>query len=94
MDIFEIIGLRGSRVILKELTRKDSMRYSELQAAVESPSTTNLALEKLREGSLIRRKVLDEPYRPVAYSLTGLGLKVASLITDLENVASRDEAVP
>lgn len=94
MDIFEVVGLRGSRIILKELSQKGSMRYSELQEVVGSPSTTNLALEKLRGGSLIKRKVLDKPYRPVAYSLTDLGKKVASLLKELENAVSREDARP
>jgi len=92
MDIFEIVGLRGSRIILRELSQKGSMRYSELQAAVGSPSTTNLALGKLQEGSLIKRKVLDEPYRPVVYRLTNAGRKIASLVKELENAIPTEDA--
>ena len=86
MDVFEVIGLRGSRIILRELSRKDAMRYSDLQGAVGSPSTTNLALDKLRRSSLVTRKVLDEPYRPVAYSLTESGKRVAALVREIEQV--------
>jgi DNA-binding HxlR family transcriptional regulator len=87
-DIFEIIGLKGSRIILRELSRKGNMRYSELQEVVGSPSTTNLALQKLKDGSLVKRTVLDEPYRPVAYNLTDFGKKVAALLVELESASS------
>jgi len=73
---------------MRELSQRGSMRYSELQEAVGSPSTTNLALQKLKEGSLVKRTVLDEPYRPVAYGLTDLGKKVAALLVELENASS------
>ena len=89
MDVFDVVGLKCSRIIMRELSRKETLRYSELQEAVGSPSTTNLALDKLRRSSLVSRRVLDEPYRPVAYSLTEAGRKVAALVKEMENVTAK-----
>jgi hypothetical protein len=36
--------------------------------------------------------IMDEPYRPVAYSLTELGKKVALLISELEKVVPASDA--
>jgi DNA-binding HxlR family transcriptional regulator len=41
-------------------------------------------MEKL---GVVKREVLNEPYRPVAYSLTDRGRKLAGLLIELENLS-------
>jgi len=90
MDIFKTLALKGARIVIKELLETGSIRYTELQEAVGSPSTTNLALFRLLEEGLIRKQVLNEPYRPVAYSLTKQGRKIAKFMEQIESVSRKE----
>jgi DNA-binding HxlR family transcriptional regulator len=40
-------------------------------------------IEKL---GIVKREALNEPYRPVAYSLTEKGKKLTSILRELENL--------
>lgn len=84
MDVFELLGLRGTKKILDELTVKDSVRYSELVRAVGFSTTTTRALKAMEWMGLVEKKVLAEPYRPVIYSLTKKGKRLAEISKQLE----------
>ena len=95
MDIFGILALKGSRIVIRRLAEKESLRYSELQQAIGSPSTTNLALLRLVGGGLVKKEVLNEPYRPVLYSLTPEGKRVAKLMVKLADQSRKaSERIP
>ena len=86
MDAFEVLALKGTRKILELLRVKDRMRYSELVNAIGFSTTTTRALKAMEAAKLVDRKVLDEPYRPVAYSLTEKGRKLSQLVAEIEKV--------
>lgn len=84
MDVFELLGLRGTKKILDELTAKGNVRYSELVRAVGFSTTTTRALKAMERMGLVEKKVLAEPYRPVIYSLTKKGKRLAEISKQLE----------
>ena len=86
MDAFEVLALKGTRKVLELLKTKDRMRYSELVSAIGFSTTTTRALKAMEAARLVDRKVLDEPYRPVAYSLTEKGRKLSQLAAELEKL--------
>jgi DNA-binding HxlR family transcriptional regulator len=40
----------------------------------------------LEKHSVVKKEVLNEPYRPVSYTLTNKGEKLATLVKDLESL--------
>jgi DNA-binding HxlR family transcriptional regulator len=40
----------------------------------------------LEKHSIVKKEVLNEPYRPVSYSLADKGRKLATLVKDLESL--------
>ena len=86
MDAFEVLALKGTRKVLELLGAKDRMRYSELVSAIGFSTTTTRALKAMEAARLVDRKVLDEPYRPVAYSLTEKGRKLSQLAAEIEKL--------
>ena len=83
MDAFEVLALKGTRKVLELLGAKDRMRYSELVSAIGFSTTTSRALKAMVAARLVDREVLDEPYRPVAYSLTEKGRKLSQLAAEI-----------
>ena len=86
MDAFDVLALKGTRKVLELLKAKDQMRYSELVNVVGFSTTTSRALKAMEAAKLVEREVLDEPYRPVAYSLTEKGRKLSQLAAEIEKL--------
>ena len=86
MDVFQVLSLKGTRTILEVLRTNDRMRYSELVKSVGFSTTTTRALKAMETAKLVRKEVLNEPYRPVAYSLTDKGKKLAQMVTEIEKL--------
>jgi DNA-binding HxlR family transcriptional regulator len=86
LEAFEVLALKGTRKILVLLRGKDRMRYSELVSAIGFSTTTSRALKAMEAAKLVDREVLDEPYRPVAYSLTEKGKKLSLLVAEIEKL--------
>ncbi len=72
--------------ILGALAKQEKMRYTELSGLVGHTTTTSRALKAMESSGLIKRQVLDEPYRPVSYSLTERGRKLKDLVTQIEKL--------
>jgi len=87
MDIIRLLALRGTRKILQSMEKAGRMRYSEIVKIVGYSTTATRALKSMEGQGILRRQVLDEPYRPVSYSLTDKGRKLASLLKELENLS-------
>jgi DNA-binding HxlR family transcriptional regulator len=86
LDAFEVLALKGTRKVLELLGAKERMRYSELVSAIGFSTTTTRALKATEVAKFVDREVLDEPYRPVAYSLTEKGRKLSQLAAELEKL--------
>lgn len=70
MDLFELLALKGTRVILRELSKNKKVKYSDLVKVVGFSTTTSRALKAMEEEEFVSKEVLNEPYRPVVYFLT------------------------
>ena len=86
MDIIHMLALRGTKKILLTLEKAAKMRYSEIVKVVGYSTTTTRALKSMERHGIVKKEVLNEPYRPVSYSLTDKGRKLALLLKDLENL--------
>jgi DNA-binding HxlR family transcriptional regulator len=86
MDIIELLALRGTRKILLSLEKVTKLHYSQIQKLVGYSTTTTRALKAMEKLAIVKREVLNEPYRPVAYSLTEKGKKLTGLLRELENL--------
>lgn len=87
MDIISLLALKGTKKILLNLERTGKMRYSEIVKAVGYSTTTTRSLKSMEKLSIVKREVLNEPYRPVAYSLTEKGRRLTSVLKELENLS-------
>jgi DNA-binding HxlR family transcriptional regulator len=85
LDIFSLLALKGTRKILVKLHSLGETRYSELVKAVGHSTTTTRALNRLENLKLVKRRVLTEKYRPVVYSLTEKGERLAEIVVKLED---------
>ena len=81
--ILYVLTLKGSPKILVALLRRGELTYSELSKVVGGPATTSRAIKALSEVGMIDRRVLDERYRPVVYSLTEKGRVLAELVVKI-----------
>lgn len=86
MDIIGILALRGTRKILLGMEKAGKLKYSEIVKIVGYSTTTTRSLKSMEQLGVVKREVLDEPYRPVAYSLTDKGRKLAGLLKQLESL--------
>jgi len=86
MDIIHMLALRGTRKILLTLEKAAKMRYSEIVKVVGYSTTTTRALKSMERHGIVKREVLNEPYRPVSYSLTDKGRKLVTFLKELENL--------
>jgi DNA-binding HxlR family transcriptional regulator len=84
MDIIEVLALRGTKSILLSLEKAGKMRYSDIVKTVGYSTTSTRALKSMEKHGIVKREVLNEPYRPVCYSLTEKGKKLATLVKELE----------
>lgn len=86
MDVIHTLALRGTRKILLSMEKYGKMNYSDLVEEVGYSTTTTRALKSMEKQGIVNREVLNEPYRPVAYSLTDKGKKLLTLLKELENL--------
>jgi DNA-binding HxlR family transcriptional regulator len=87
MDIIRLLALRGTKKILLSMEKTGKMKYSEIVKVVGYSTTTTRSLKSMQKLGVVKREVLNEPYRPVAYSLTDKGRKLANLLKELENLS-------
>ncbi len=85
VNIFNVLALKGTSKILRNLLKGD-LTYSELSNAVGHSATTSRALKALLKLGVIERRVLNERYRPVLYSLTENGKKLAEIVNMLIDI--------
>jgi DNA-binding HxlR family transcriptional regulator len=86
MDIIHMLALRGTKKILLTLEKAGKMRYSEIVNVVGYSTTTTRALKSMERHGMVKKEVLNEPYRPVSYSLTDKGRKLVTFLKELENL--------
>ncbi len=86
MGLFELLALRGTRTILRELSKNKRVKYSDLVKVVGFSTTTTRALKAMEMEEFVGKEVMNEPYRPVVYFLTKRGERLASLVEQLEKV--------
>jgi DNA-binding HxlR family transcriptional regulator len=86
LDITRLLALRGTRKILLSMEKTGKMKYSEIVKVVGYSTTTTRSLKSMERFGVVKREILNEPYRPVAYSLTEKGKKLATLLKELENL--------
>lgn len=67
---------------IEEARPVDLFRLSEIVGF----STTTIRALKAMESQKIVLRVLNEPYRPVAYSLTEKGKRLSELVTEIEKL--------
>lgn len=85
-DIFDVLALKGTRRIVKLLSSKEEVKYSDIVEAVGFSTTTSRALKAMEKQGLVQKRALTEPYRPVAYRLTENGRKIGTIISEIESV--------
>ena len=71
------------------LYQRGEVKYSELSEKIGYASTLNRSLKQLMVLGLVSRKVLDEPYRPVIYSLTTEGENLAEALKKISEIGKR-----
>ena len=81
-----MLALRGTRKILLTLEKAAKMRYSEIVKVVGYSTTTTRALKSMERHGIVKREVLNEPYRPVSYALTDKGRKLVTFLKELESL--------
>jgi DNA-binding HxlR family transcriptional regulator len=86
MDIIRMLSLKGTKKILLSMERAGRMRYSEIVKVVGYSTTTTRALKSMERHGIVKKEVLNEPYRPVSYSLTDKGRKLVTFLKELENL--------
>jgi len=86
LDVFELLALKGTIRILKQLSREPRIAYSDLVRTVGHSTTTTRALNAMVKLDLLQKEVLNEKYRPVVYFLTDKGKKLAEIVTTLESL--------
>jgi DNA-binding HxlR family transcriptional regulator len=87
MDIIRLLALRGTKKILLTMQKVGKMKYSEIVKVVGYSTTTTRSLKGMEKLGIVKREVLNEPYRPVAYSMTEKGKKLAGLLEELESLS-------
>jgi len=87
MDIIRLLALRGTKKILLTMQKVGKMKYSEIVKVVGYSTTTTRSLKSMEKLGIVKREVLNEPYRPVAYSMTEKGKKLAGLLEELESLS-------
>jgi len=86
MDIIRMLSLKGTKKILLSMERAGKMRYSEIVKVVGYSTTTTRALKSMERHGIVKKEVLNEPYRPVSYSLTDKGRKLVTFLKELESL--------
>jgi DNA-binding HxlR family transcriptional regulator len=73
MDTIQLLALKGTMKILFSLEKSGTLRYSEIVDIVGYSTTATRALKRMQRQGILKREILDEPYRPVSYTLTDKG---------------------
>lgn len=79
----------GTMKILDALSKRP-MRYSEIVEVVGLSTNATRSLKALKSLNLIRRRVINGPYRPVEYSLTDSGIEVHRLLEAIRRAVERN----
>lgn len=87
MDIIRLLALKGTKKIVSTLDKVAKMRYTDIVKIVGYSTTTTRSLKSMEKLGMVKRELLNEPYRPVAYSLTEKGKKLATLLKEIETLA-------
>jgi DNA-binding HxlR family transcriptional regulator len=87
MDIISLLALKGTRKILLSMEKTGRMHYSEIVKVVGFATTTTRSLKSMEKLGIVKREVLNEPYRPVAYYLTEKGKRLVNLVRELEGLS-------
>lgn len=84
-EFIKILGKKGVIEILENLDKsKKGMKYKEIELIIGNPGTTARRLADLEKLGIIKRKVSEEKYRPVYYSLTDKGRDLASMVKEIK----------
>ena len=86
LPLLEVLSLKGTAKILTALKKKERMSYSELARIVGFSTTASRALKAMERHKLVNKQVLNEPYRPVVYSLTERGAKLSELVEEIASI--------
>jgi DNA-binding HxlR family transcriptional regulator len=81
-----MLALKATKKILLSIEKAGKMRYSEVVKVVGYSTTATRSLKSMEKLGIVKKQVLNEPYRPVEYSLTDKGRKLTSLLEELENL--------
>jgi len=85
LDIFKVLALVGTAKILDALS-EGPMKYSEIVKVVGLSTNATRSLKALQSYNLVKRRVVNEPYRPVEYSLTESGAKLQQILNSIRKV--------
>ena len=81
--IIKLLKREGVVEIILYVYNNGKSRYSELKNVLNSEATLVRALKLLTEEGILKRKILDEKYRPTEYVLTEKGRKIGKRIKAL-----------
>jgi len=90
-NIIRLIGKKWVLLILKEIKKKEVIRFNQLKQVVEITSATLSSILKDLEHNHIIQKTYSEFYSVVAYSLTEKGKKIIDFIKPLESLQSSSD---
>lgn len=81
-----ILGKRWTLMILRNLTRKKTARFSEIKRTLNTISGTVLSerLLELEKEGLVNKKIYSEIPPKVEYTLTDRGKELESILNELE----------
>jgi DNA-binding HxlR family transcriptional regulator len=90
-----ILGKRWTLMILRNLTRKKTARFSEIKKMLTAISSTVLAerLLELEKEGLITKKIYSEIPPKVEYSLTDGAKELETILNELERWYDRWNAI-
>jgi DNA-binding HxlR family transcriptional regulator len=90
-EAIELLGRRWTGAIVRVLTHRSPLRFSEIAQAVPALSDRLLSerLKELEARGIIERRVLDDRPARVEYALTGMGRELEPALRALEHWAQR-----
>lgn len=90
-NIIRLIGKKWVLLILKEIKKKEEIRFNQFKQVVEITSATLSSILKDLEHNHIIQKTYSEFYSSEAYSLTEKGKKIIDFIKPLESLQSSSD---
>lgn len=82
----ELLAKKGAIRLLRSLSKKKELKFTEVQEFVGSPTTASQRLKELEGMGVVRREVQADRYRSVQYSLTDKGKRIVKLVDELEQI--------